>query len=193
MRGEKWKMDSAKWRDVLGVPPKFAPCKGRDAFQPQGLPSPTDRVKVLLDCISIEHLSTLDRSSKREGIEDVMKGAFAEISQSHLRRCYSLPGFPVPTLTTSTVLYSFELDSVVLPSEMFRWHGYPRNLVFPESLHDVKSLLGNSMCAPCLRQALVALCILLYEADKSGNYFSKSDSGSVDDDVPLDRLVKRKR
>lgn len=185
-RGEKWKVDSSKWRTVLGVPPDFAPWTGRDSFQPQGMPLPTDRVKDLLDCIAIQRLDSLKGSSKGP-IEDVMKGTFADVSQSHFRRCFALPGSPVPTLTTSTALYSFELDSMVLPSEMFRWHGYPRTLVFPGSPHDVKSLLGNSMCAPCLGQAIVALSKLLYEV----NYMSDRDSDLDSDDVPLDSLLEQ--
>lgn len=91
-----------------------------------------------------------------------MAGAYADVSQSHSRRCFSCLGEPVPTLTSSTVLYSFDQDSIVHPTELMRWHGFPRNLVFPPDARDVRSLVGNSMCAPSLAQAIAALTVLLH-------------------------------
>ena len=153
------------------MPPQHGhPGLGGKNFKPSGFCGcPTDRVKDLLDCITIQRIkaASQDTSLKGLSVEELMKGAYADVSQSHTRRCFCYNGSPVPTLTTSTILYSFDLDSVVHPLELYRWHGFPRSLEFPSEagISTLRSLLGNGMCAPCLGQSLVALLILLYESD----------------------------
>lgn len=143
----------------MEVSPYWHPWTGRQAYRGQGLPN-QDRTKDLLDCIAIQQMI---RSGRRGPITTLMQGAYADVSQSHNRKCYSVASQPVHTITTSTLLYSYGLDSVVLQNEIYRWHGFPRTLGCPDQVSDMRSLVGNSMCAPCLGQALAVLCIMLKE------------------------------
>ena len=114
----------------------------------------SDRVRDLLDCVTTQKLvlhKDQERRSKRVDIPKLMSGTIVDTSQSHERRCFSFGGKPVNTITTSSALYSFSLDSIILPSEVFLWHGFPRVLAMPSSTTQTKNLIGNSMCAPVLR------------------------------------------
>ena len=151
--------------DCFRSTPKMAPWTSRKAFKGAGMNAQammTERVKDLLDCVTLQRLKTQTRL-RSQSLEDFMKGTYVDISQSHVRKSFSSPGNPAPTITTSTILYSFDLDSVILPTELFRWHGYPRTLKMPDRMEDVKSLVGNGMAAPCLAQCIVSLCVLLHE------------------------------
>lgn len=118
----------------------------------------------LLDIITIERLAQLkSQNIKVASVEDAMDGSFADISQSHARRTYSHRGTKMFTITTSTNLYSFTHDSIILPEEMYTMHGFSRSLSFPSHLTigQQQNLVGNGMAAPCLAQILSALYILL--------------------------------
>lgn len=131
----------------------------------------TPRVRDLLDCVVSQGLKRKRASQKAAGnmrglsqpidVVSLMDGAFVDISQSHERPSFCFGSSNLPTLTSSSNLYSFTLDSVVMPSETCLWHGYPRTLQFPDSACQTRRLVGNSMCAPCLGQAIISLIVLL--------------------------------
>ena len=119
-----------------------------------------------MDIVTADRMKDLRLGSQhatRERLDEVMRASFLDVSQSHERRKFAHEGQILPTLTTSTMLYSFGLDRAVKPEELFRWHGYPRTLVFPQGLSagNLRVLIGNSMSAPCLAQAILSLYVLL--------------------------------
>lgn len=161
----KWRAASAAIREKLKVSPFFNPWTRKQDFQAVGI-SVTPRIADLLDVITAERLSRLKLLGKPlsdNDIEEAMSGCYADVSQSHQRRSCSYPDRPMPTVCTSTCLYSFALDSIILPIELFMLHGFPRTLKFSDELgiSGVKSLVGNGMCAPCLAQALMSLYAVL--------------------------------
>ena len=165
----RWKASSAKWRSKLEVPPSFKPWTERSDFKAVGV-GVTERVADLLDCVCTEKLvktkatctKTGAGNSRQINLQELMSGTFVDVSQSHERKCFSLGHDQIPTITTSTILHSFSHDSVVHPSELFLWHGFPRTLAMPPSMTCMKSMIGNSMCAPCLGQAIVTLLCMLW-------------------------------
>jgi len=117
----------------------------------------------LLDVITIERKNKLMRSGKVLSVENAMRGSFVDLSQSHSRRTVSHEGEKIFTMTTSTMLYSYYHDSIILPEEVHLMHGFSRSLKFPDHLsqNQIRSLVGNGMAAPCLAQTVAALYVAL--------------------------------
>lgn len=179
----KWREHSIAAREALGVSPKYSPWTRRAAFCGTGIPL-TDRVKDLLDLVTGEQLYCEGRpfNASDEDVEMAMCGSYIDVSQSHQRRksSYSWTG-TLPTVTTSTVLYSFKRDSIILPLELLMVHGFPRDMILPAGLSpsNFKSLVGNGMCAPSLACALMAATLALLQ-------FDSQRPGLVDVDCSFD-------
>ena len=168
----KWQKQSAAWRDRLDISPSYRPWTSRPEFLGRGI-NHTNRVLDLMDLVTAERLRQQNvrlRQATPAVIEKLMTGTYLDISQSHERRTVSYAGELLPTLTTSSVMYSFSEDAVVTSKEMFRWHGFPRTLVFPPEISEtqLKGFIGNSMAAPCLAQAFLSLYALLCEKSFEG-------------------------
>lgn len=159
----------------MRIPVAFAPWTSSRNVRAEGL-TLTTRIKDIMDLVTAERMReqrVAAQHATRERLDELMQRTFLDVSQSHERRKFSHEGQILPTVTTSSMLYSFGLDRVVKPEELFRWHGYPRTLVFPECLSaaSLKVLVGNSMSAPCLAQAILSLYVLLhdkYDSPESG-------------------------
>lgn len=161
-RGTKWRQRSAAIRESLLISPTYSPWTRRNEFQGLGIPH-TQRVLDLLNVVTAERLYSLEIpfSARDSQIEEAMAESFVDVSQSHDRRPCSHQHGCLPTVTTSTLLYSFSKDSVVLPQELFMLHGFPRHMAIPPGMtqSNFRSMVGNGMCAPSLAQSLGALFV----------------------------------
>ena len=135
-------------RAKLGISGKFSPWTGRPEFVGEGIPH-TPRVLDLLDVAASERLSS------GQGFN----AFYCDCSQSHSRAVWTRASGANPTFTTSTLLYAFHADRIVLPWEMCLMHGFPASARIPASVSqgDFKRLIGNGMSCPCVAVLLWGL------------------------------------
>ncbi len=88
---------------------------------------------------------------------EVAKGLWVDLSQSIQRKPWRFG--PMPTYTTSSLLYSYEHDCQLEPEEALAVYGRPVLHEHQASLDDMRDLVGNCVAA----QPLAALihCALL--------------------------------
>ena len=117
----------------------------------QGIPSDSDRQKDPLECgILIRKRAYLGRRS----IEELRKGLWCDVSQSHVRKPWSEGELGV--VCTSSVLYSYELDSIISGSAHMMLMGHQRfSGQFLES--QSRDLAGEAYSAPWATAAAFAL------------------------------------
>ena len=157
MRGQKWQSQSFQARDSLGVSSSFNVWTSRPNFAGEGIPL-TARVRDLMDVTAARVLSE-QRS---------MSGIYLDVSQAHNRKCHTNFNGISPCCTTSTILYSFGHDRIILPSELLAIHGYS-GLQIPESVseRDLKHMVGSCIALPCIGTLLLALHILKSDGTSS--------------------------
>ncbi|CAE8638766.1 unnamed protein product [Polarella glacialis] len=145
-----WLRETAAWREKLGISPQFSPWTSCGFFEGIGLRK-THRVRDLLDCIVAEKTANLQKKTPA-AIRAAMSGMYADTSQSHSRRTFTNKTGITNCLTTSSELYSFDRDAIVLPVEHLLLHGHHKSTVIPNGMSqaDIKELAGEGMALPCL-------------------------------------------
>ncbi len=104
------------------------------------------------DLVNIAYAS-LRGQGEDEG--QVLK-SWVDISQSVARK----PWGALRTFTTSSQIYSFKEDRLLVPEEHFRLLGFGENLVCGNLGPDeLRKLAGEAMCVPCI--ALLVWSVLL--------------------------------
>ena len=75
-----------------------------------------------------------------------------DASQSITRGTCTKKSGAHPCFTTSSELYSYREDRVILAIEMLAILGYPKEMIIPEDFTDrqLKRLAGNTISLPCL-------------------------------------------
>jgi len=105
----------------------------------------------------------------------------ADVSQSINRRRFSVDGL-VPTLTTSSRIWGYNLGRFITPSELLILHGLPDDVAVNHigglSWQDVTTLAGNGMIAPALGLVMCSALIALGRHTKVGDA-AASSSGST--------------
>ena len=91
-------------------------------------------------------------------IQQALGHVYVDISQNHGRRPFTNDAGITGTLTTSTLLYSYARDGMILPFELLLLHGHSRTLQVPDSVKgtSLKSLAGEGMSLPCIGSVLWA-------------------------------------
>ena len=119
-----------------------------------GLPD-TERVKGMLDAAAF---GCCEKNMSEETIAQNLRGILVNFSQNPGRRPVSSSSGNAQTLTTSSQLYSFERDRVLLGLEHLRMQGWP-DVQVPEDMSDqqLKELAGEGMALPCIGSILFAL------------------------------------
>ena len=163
--GEKqWKAQSAAWRSSLEVPSDFSPWTGRDNFVGRGLPR-SKRVFDLVNCGWMEACKNkrlkITRNVTEAGINaQIHQSLVMDISQNHVRRPLSgEDSGPMRTLTTSSSLYHYRLDRMLVAKEHLLLQGYPEGICVPSSMTEdnVRKLAGEGIFLPCLGHVLWCL------------------------------------
>ena len=119
----------------------------------------TDRAQDLMDITAAMFLS----KCKKPGSKcPMLKQVFLDVSQSHCRPSCSSEDGVGPCFTTSSELYHFGSDRVVLPQEMLAMLGYVQPVQLPDSVQpqDLKRMLGGGMSLPCIGAILIALHVM---------------------------------
>ena len=134
----------------------------------EGLPR-TPRILDLLDIAACTRLNS--QGGSRHGHTGSRFGSFfVDTSQSHSRRCWTGAEGQNRTFTTSTELYHFGHDRIVLPWEMLLMLGFPGNVRVPRDLNprDLKTMIGNSMSLPSVGTLLWSLHVMRYREFEVG-------------------------
>ena len=108
------------------------------------MPSETPRVKALLDLVATERLMYACSNQQtpiseikefsQERKQELLKHVFCDISQNpKFRSCTGNDGV-TGCLTTSTLLYSYGKDRMVLPFELMLFQGHRRGLKIPQDM-----------------------------------------------------------
>ena len=162
-RGESWISQCAAWRESLGLPSDAKIWSHK--MVATGL-SATSRVKEILDLVAAEKLkkyglSNVLRMSKEEK-QELLRGVFCDVSQNPKFASYTNEANVTGCLATSTILYSYGRDRVVLPFEHLMFQGHRRGIVFPPEIKStqIKTLAGEGMALPCLGSVIWAMYLL---------------------------------
>jgi hypothetical protein len=153
----KWRTESASWRDSLNMSPSFSPWTSRPGVVLEGVGA-TARVADLFNCITaskmqaVRKLQTQQRDRQMLDVKQIMQNMYTDYTQSHGRRNFTTRAGYNHCFTTTTELYGFDIDRVVMPIEMLMMHGWKMETVIPSSLlpMDLKTMVGNGIALPCL-------------------------------------------
>lgn len=153
----KWLAHDNKFRKHWRVRDDFKPWTSRAAFCGTGLQK-TPRVLSILDAVAIEKSG--GRKLSEAALRKCLQNSFVDVSQSLVRKTYTNKKGFTRTQTTSTLMYSFDSDSVVLGREMLLLQGQPRSLQI-EGYKDsvLRSLAGEGMAVPCIGLVIWALML----------------------------------
>lgn len=156
-RFKQWHKDSLVVRNKAKVSPTFAPWSSRPGLRYKGVRL-TERVKDLMDCTLIDLMVNQNATMSEVLKKDNLEGLFLDYSQSHHRRCFTAGGMN-KCLTTSSTIYSFGRDRMVLPMETLHFHGYPKTVRLPVhcTQNDLKQFAGEAMTLPCLATVLYSI------------------------------------
>ena len=130
---------------------------------------PTARVLEILDLVAISkigvdacrrilqqppHLAAM-QISRRLG------DCYVDLSQNPARRAYSSAGDVAKCLTTSSRIYSFRRQGLVLPLELLYWQGHSRSVRLPGDMpqSSIRDLAGEGICLPVLGSIVMCLCM----------------------------------
>ena len=155
---KKWWKESVTWRNSLGVSPKYSPWTSRAEFRGAGMRL-NDRKKDLLDVVVADRMyrsKKLHQGLDSKQIAELMKDVWLDVSQSHSRKVTSTA--PRRTLTTSSEVYAFGRDRVLLPTEHLALQGhFAPTLKLPLTARQVRSLAGEGMALPSIGSVLWCL------------------------------------
>ena len=149
-----WRSQSVEIRNRFHVSLDYKPW-GTAARRLTGVPK-TQRVRECIELAAIAHVGPPGKhpNSVREILQDV----YIDISQNPCRMAWTNSQQITKCLTTSSLLYAFHRDSVVLPLEMMIWQGHRGDLALPTSMpqNALKELSGQGICLPCLATIVAA-------------------------------------
>lgn len=126
----------------------------------------TARVLQILDCVTIQCLggAKAARSILREAdaaniIKARMEDVVVDLSQNPIRRAFSNDSGVAKCLTTSSVLYSYGRDRIILPLEKLFLQGHGPATKIPEAMSDraIHELAGQGISLPILGLIVIAL------------------------------------
>jgi hypothetical protein len=153
-----WQRHSLNMRCQLGLATDARPWTGRRDMALRGVHQ-TDRV---LDNIDLawatrvrqppEHVLNAPQAKRFDLLKE---NYYINCSQQNFRKAWG----DLNTICTSTELYSFELDRVILAEELFslQGHGHPETRTL--SAAEARSVAGEGMLVPVLGAALYALML----------------------------------
>ena len=157
----------------MGIALNFAGWTGREDFAGEGLPQ-SERVKDVLDITAAKVLVSQSGAGS-VAQQAMLRSTIVDVSQCVSRSTYNKSKGTVPCFTTSTELYSYGHDRVILPQEMLAMHGFmlsrleiPREVL----MRDLKKMAGGGLSCPCLASILwswhIMRCRLFEEVPSAG-------------------------
>ena len=153
----KWQKHDQELRARYRVAQGFKPWTSQPDFKGRGL-SKTSRNLSILDATVIRLLGG-QQNVKKSHLKEKVKGKYVDVSQALNRNTCTNEAGISRTQTTSTVLYSFERDRVLVGKEMLMLQGQKQQFKIPQGVQDsvVKELAGEGMSVPCVGMMLWCL------------------------------------
>lgn len=171
-RFPQWKVQLAEWAESLGVNIQDIAGIWTKDMTGTGILPLSERATAISDLVATEKFLTVCDFSHRDlgtvkalpfpTKKQMLKGVFCDISQNpKYRSCTSSEGF-TGCLATSTMLYSYGKDRVVLPFELVLFQGHRRGIRFPTNMKPskIRDLAGEGMSLPCLGSIIWAAYLL---------------------------------
>ena len=115
----------------------------------------------ILDCVALEKLKPRDNDLDFAAKKAILSNVYTDISQNPIRRNFTNARGITGTITTSTMLYSFHRDGIILPLELMMLQGHRRDFSIPYNMTSMqlKELAGEGIFLPCLGVVLWAMYI----------------------------------
>ena len=140
----QWRVHSAGMRAKLGISAKWCQWTGPSrpaGVECRGIPQ-VERMLDVLDCAWAARI----KAHPHRSISELRKDFFAAPSQSVARRPWSTG---ISTLVSNSILYSFELDSLISGHDLHLLHGFPhRDSHQHFSSAQMTQLIGESFFLP---------------------------------------------
>ena len=159
-----WQHQASLWRQKLGVPKKLSLWTQNPDFVGQGLPQ-TERVRELVNLAAMQAvggtLQTISQAkSDRKFLKKQVANLVLDVSQNPERHAFTKQG-KFPCLTTSSSLYWYARDGMLVPLEHMLLQGHRRTLTIPKSMtpKSLRHLAGEGMSLPCL--GLIVWCMAM--------------------------------
>ena len=131
--------------------------------------SPTARVKEILDLAVIARLGAaeclrilkLPPARAVASISERLSDVYVDISQNPNRRCWTGRDGTSKCRTTSSRIYSYRRQGLVLPLEQLYWQGHSRSVKIPHDTpqSSIRDLSGEGICLPALGSIIVSLLL----------------------------------
>ena len=152
-----WGSQIAEWRQKLGLPERLS-APWTPEMQGNLCPT-TKRVRAILDTVAAQHLGLQNLDLKFGGKKRLLQEVYCDISQNPKFKAFSNQSGVAPCLATSTQMYSFGQDRMVLPIELLYWQGHSRGIKIPNRMRssEIRNLAGEGMMVPCLGTLIWAL------------------------------------
>ena len=154
-----WSQQAMEQRRALGFAPGHKPWTGSQEHCYTGM-RVTPRIQ---ECMDLAFMATFGPSKTSSDLTSadklVLANFFLDCSQNPLRRAWTNRAGITRCLTTSTSLYAFERDSLVLPVELMWFQGHRRDLTVPPELgqRGLRELAGEGICLPVLATVFAGL------------------------------------
>ncbi len=115
----------------------------------------TPRAEEVINLAILECCFRQQREATAEALEEAAKGLWCDVSSNPARKHWRQG--PLPTLCTSTQIYSYEHERALTSVEGLRMVGWPSAIMLEVSPANLRSLLGESMALPSHAVAVWAL------------------------------------
>lgn len=148
-----WKLQLSEWREELKMPDTFKLWSPHMSYQT------SERCQAILDTVVVEKLGLKAINMSFEERKAHLRHVYVDLSQNPRYRSYTNERGITGCLATSTQLYSFQRDALLLPYELLLLQGHSRRLKIPATVSSlqVKTLAGEGISCPCLGTVLWAI------------------------------------
>lgn len=128
--------------------------------------SKTERHMAILNCVALHFLGgaskaeeVLSRPSAKAEVVTCLADVVVDVSQNPCRRAFSNKDGNAKCLTTSSILYSFGKDRVLVAFEKMLLQGHSLALKIPSQMNNrsLQELAGQGISLPTLGLIMVAL------------------------------------
>ena len=160
---QSWTSQCARWRESLGLP---SDTKLWSADMAARGMSNTPRIRKILDLVAAQKLKPIGfrkvLNMSHADKQKLLRGTFCDVSQNPKFASFTNESGNTGCLATSTTLYSFGRDRVVLPIELALFQGHRRGILFPPEIKSsqIRSLAGEGMSLPCLGSVVWCMYLL---------------------------------
>lgn len=155
----KWKQHDFAFRQKMQVPLSYKPWTSHVDFKARGL-SKTPRILSIIDAVAIDKIQGRQDVSHKV-LKHTLKNVYVDVSQSLPRRTWTDQSGKNRTQCASSLLYSFDRDSIICGREMMMLQCQPASLSVPPGVKDscLGQLAGEGMSVPCLGHVIWSLML----------------------------------